>query len=165
MASTRIWKLSLPEWIRVLKSPNGTFTSPNYPIRYGNNNNCSWLITTDISTAVVRLFIDRFVTDLNHDFLYVYDGPTTSSPLLVVATGFYYSGLAPIVSSSTEMLVVFSSDKTITFSGFSAHYSVMNWYISNVYAIANSLVFLCSLFQVCVSWRRSSYFPFLIFFF
>ena len=115
----------LTDCISTFTSPKGWFTSPNFPGRYGNNLNCNWLITTNISTAVVMLDIQKFIIDRNNDFVLVYDGPTTSSPLLAVATGLYYSGLVPIVSSSTEMLVVLNSDDRISFSGINATYSVL----------------------------------------
>lgn len=33
-----------------LRGPNGVITSPNYPVQYDNNANCTWIITaTDAS--------------------------------------------------------------------------------------------------------------------
>lgn len=35
-----------------LRGPNGIITSPNYPVQYDNNANCTWVITATDTTKV-----------------------------------------------------------------------------------------------------------------
>ena len=63
-----------------LTGSEGSFSSPYYPGTYPNNANCTWIITVNENMAV-RLTFDVLNTRYNH-YVYVYDGPTTSSRLL-----------------------------------------------------------------------------------
>ena len=62
----------------------------------------------------------------NTDGLYVYDGENTTGKML----GVFYGGQAPpkegIYSSSNNMLVIFKSDKSKSYTGFSASFSAVN---------------------------------------
>ncbi|XP_066263203.1 CUB domain-containing protein 2-like [Branchiostoma lanceolatum] len=61
--------------------PGGIVTSPNYPNDYGNEENCDWTITVPEGN-IVRLTFDSFVTEVDFDFLFVYDGDSdTAAPL------------------------------------------------------------------------------------
>ena len=35
-----------------LRGPSGVITSPNYPVQYDNNANCTWIITATDMTKV-----------------------------------------------------------------------------------------------------------------
>lgn len=61
--------------------------------------------------------------ELDWDYLYVYDGPTESDPLLWVGSG----TVAPptMFSSGTSVLIVFISDVYVTDGGFLIDY--MTW--------------------------------------
>ncbi len=69
----------------------------------------------------VRLTFTSFQTEGGYDYLTIYDGPTTASP--VIGT---YSGLTlpnnglPIVSTGGALTVRFSSDGSVTYPGFEA---------------------------------------------
>ena len=62
----------------------------------------------------------------NTDALYVYDGEDSRRKIL----GVYYGGHPPpkegIYSSSNRILVIFKSDKTGSYTGFSASYYGVN---------------------------------------
>ena len=115
----------------ILTPPSGSFTSPNYPNHYDGNLNVCWLI---IGHSYVGISFPYFQTVYNRDFVRVYGGNSTSSPLLLETTGGTYYGAYSqlVVSPTNQMLVVFTSDKThvtqptgstTTYTGFEASYS------------------------------------------
>ncbi len=62
----------------------------------------------------------------NTDALYIYDGENSTGVVL----GVFYGGHPPpqegIYSSSSRMFVIFKSDKTVSYTGFSASYYAVN---------------------------------------
>ena len=100
----------------------GTINTPNYPNYYDNSNLCTWLIS---SSHRVKLVFTAFSTESDYDFLYVYDGSSTSSTLLGTFDG-YLPG--HVVESSAEHLFLkFTSDSSNTEQGFLIH--LEGWYI------------------------------------
>ena len=70
------------------------------------------------SNAVIELLFYNFATESSADYVSVYDGDSTSSPLIGRFSG---SSLpAPITSSSTKLYVRFTSDRSIQYRGFNA---------------------------------------------
>ncbi|XP_066263259.1 cubilin-like [Branchiostoma lanceolatum] len=95
--------------------PVGIVTSPNYPNDYGNEENCDWTLTVPEGN-IVRLTFDSFVTEVDYDFLFVYDGDSDTAAQLQRLTG-ELPGY-PIISTSHEMFVRFTSDGWGTRQGF-----------------------------------------------
>ena len=84
---------------------------------YSSNMDCRWTLT---SNAVIELLFNTFTTESYADYLRVYDGDSTSAPLIGRFSG---SSLpAPITSSSTKLYVRFTSDGYLEYRGFSARY-------------------------------------------
>ncbi|XP_066263198.1 cubilin-like [Branchiostoma lanceolatum] len=102
--------------------PVGNVTSPNYPNDYGNEENCDWTITVPEGN-IVRLTFDSFVTEVDFDFLFVYDGDSdTAAPLQRLTGGMSAVHVPPITSTSTQMFVRFTSDESVTAQGFQFSY-------------------------------------------
>ena len=88
---------------------------------YNNVMNCQWQLS---STANLELRFFRFSTEANYDFVYVYDGGSTSSPLI---GNFHGSSLpAAITSSRKKLFVRFTTDSSGRNSGFAAVYHGKN---------------------------------------
>lgn len=104
----------------VLATPTGSFTDGSGSSNYGNNQTCYWLIAPPCATGVT-LNISQLNTEAGYDGLVVYNGSSTSSPLL----GTYSGTTLPsaITASSGQMLVVFTSDFSTTGQGFAASYT------------------------------------------
>jgi gliding motility-associated-like protein len=86
---------------------------------YGMNEN----ITTVINAGgvITITFTGTFALEVNVDSLFVYDGPSSASPLLGAFTG---QNLPPqLTASSGIATVVLNSDNTIAGSGFSLEWS------------------------------------------
>ena len=123
-----------------LADASGLFASPNHPGNYDSNTDCYWLIAVD-AASVVNLTFTTFQVESRYDVVSVYDGSTTASRLLLAASNNFttYPVLPPsVVSSTHEMLVVFTSNDAVHLQGFSATYeSVIN---SCTRFIANQLI-------------------------
>ncbi|KAK4010975.1 hypothetical protein OUZ56_020096 [Daphnia magna] len=118
-----VTSVSTTECEQNLVGLSGTIKSLNYPALYPNSSDCRWAIFTPPDTKI-RLFFPTVETEEGFDYVYVYDGPTTSSRLLLEKSGLD-SALFTVTSSTNEMLVRFTSDELISFPGFLAIYSIV----------------------------------------
>ena len=96
---------------------DGEIKSNSFGGSYSNNMDCRWNLS---SNAKIELAFLRFNTQLSNDFVKVYNGGSSSSPLIGTFSG---SSLpSPIQSSSRNLYVKFTSDGSGTYKGFLAHY-------------------------------------------
>lgn len=86
---------------------------------YSNNVN-STVTIAPLGAATVRLNFTRFRLESGYDYLYVYDGASTASPLLGSYTG--YTLPAAITSTQPAITVRFISDPGVVDTGFA-----INW--------------------------------------
>ena len=90
-------------------------SATNY--KYDNDMDCYWNLT---SSTKVELTFFTFNTELDMDYLYVYDGGSSSSPLIGPYSG--TSLPSPITSSSNKLHVRFTSNASARRRGFRASY-------------------------------------------
>ena len=103
--------------VRDASKPSGTIYSTHSGSTYSNNMDCQWSLT---SNAVIELLFYHFTTESSVDYVRVYDGESTSAPLIGRFSG---SSLpVPITSSSTKLYVRFTSDHSVVYIGFIARY-------------------------------------------
>ena len=113
-----------PPQLQTLSWFNGTIDDCSGPkADYGNDINAQWLISPQTaidSVSYIKLTFERFETEANADFVRVYDGGATDAPLI----GEYSGNNLPAVVTSTgnKMLVVFTSNQSVTANGFIATY-------------------------------------------
>jgi hypothetical protein len=101
---------------------NYTFTDGSFTDQYKNNTNCQWLIKPDTTSGLtLTLSFLEFRTELSKDVLTVYDGETTSAPILGSFSGNTLP--ATLTSSSGAFLLVFVSDAANTDLGWKVKYS------------------------------------------
>uniref|UniRef100_H3AJY2 Scavenger receptor cysteine-rich domain-containing protein DMBT1 n=1 Tax=Latimeria chalumnae TaxID=7897 RepID=H3AJY2_LATCH len=133
-----------------LSHPAGSLYSPNYPSPYPNNARCTWQIKVPTNRRVVLKFLEfRLETSNNcvYDYVAIYDGPINPSSLLGKICS---PSNQTFTSSSNSMNVYFSSDSSVTFSGFSAaYYSEPQQNKTRSY----------STFQLTSSWQWSKVIP------
>ncbi len=104
----------------ILSNPSATFVDGSGTGNYANNQLCSWLIAPPCATNI-NLNFTQFNTEEGYDGIIVYDGNNTSAPILGSFSG---TSIPPnITSSGGQMLVVFVSDYSVNFQGFTATYS------------------------------------------
>ncbi|CAI9583136.1 unnamed protein product [Staurois parvus] len=69
----------------LLSSPRGSLTSSNYPNNYPAASRCLWLIRVPSNQVFLQFLAFDVQTsmDCTSDYLRIYNGPTTSSPVLL----------------------------------------------------------------------------------
>ncbi|MCJ8746358.1 hypothetical protein PDJAM_G00140860, partial [Pangasius djambal] len=102
-----------------LTESSGFILSPNYPHPYPHSKDCDWLIVVN-SDYVLSLAFISFSIEPNYDFLYIYDGMDSNSPLI----GSFQDSKLPerIESSSNAMHLAFRSDGSVSYAGFHLEY-------------------------------------------
>ena len=86
--------------------------------QYQRNERDTMTICSGTAGQCVRVTFTSFDIEATFDFLTIYNGPTTASPIIGTYTGTTSPGL--IISSSGCLTFVFSSDFTINHAGWSA---------------------------------------------
>ncbi|CAH3166652.1 unnamed protein product [Porites evermanni] len=110
-----------------LTALKGTFHSPNYPNKYPDGQYCSWRITVSSAQQIHLTFIAfNLQNENNTDALYVYDGENSTGEVLGVFYGNHTPPIEGINSSSNQMFLIFKSDKSISYTGFSALYKAVD---------------------------------------
>ncbi|KAI8517820.1 hypothetical protein Bbelb_038370 [Branchiostoma belcheri] len=105
-----------------LTAPSGgPVTSPNYPGKYGNNENCEWSITVPAG-SIIHLTFDSFNTEGNFDFLTIYDGASDNAAEMERLTG-DQPQIIPIISTSNTLFLRFTSDGSFSRQGFQFSYT------------------------------------------
>ena len=87
---------------------------------YPNNSYCEWLIQP-AGASTVTVNFTYFDVENNYDYVYIYDGSSTSDPLLGTYTGTNLP--LEITSTSSSVFIVFTSDYMIGSEGFEITYN------------------------------------------
>jgi len=99
---------------------NAVFNDGSNHSNYPDGKNFYWKINPDSAENIVLLFT-RFATEYKNDTVRIYDGATTSSPLLGSYSG---HNLPPVtVTSSNEALIEFKSNDSVTDNGWELRYT------------------------------------------
>ncbi len=89
---------------------------------YQSSESCTLLVQPPCADTVILSFVS-FSTEANWDYFKVYDGTTTTAPMLMNMSG---STLPPpVVCPSGNMLIVFTSDAIINGAGYEANWSTV----------------------------------------
>ncbi|MCA6362702.1 MAG: T9SS type A sorting domain-containing protein [Bacteroidetes bacterium] len=100
---------------------SGTFYDTGGPSgSYLNSENRSQTFTS-YNGERISVNFSLFATESNNDFLWVYDGPSTAYPLIATFTGSNNPGV--ITSTGTSLTFRFTSDGSVTTSGWTASFS------------------------------------------
>ena len=103
--------------VKATKS-SGIITSGQYPQNgYSVNMDCRWNLSSNGKMELVFL---HFKLDSSADYVNVYDGKSAASPLIGAFSAF--SLPTPIMSSSNELYVTFTTDGSGHNQGFAATY-------------------------------------------
>ncbi|XP_038307699.1 CUB and sushi domain-containing protein 2 isoform X5 [Canis lupus familiaris] len=103
-----------------LTGPSGVILSPNYPEPYPPGKECDWRVTVS-PDYVIALVFNTFNLEPGYDFLHIYDGRDSLSPLI----GSFYGSQLPgrIESSSNSLFLAFRSDASVSSAGFVIDYT------------------------------------------
>jgi hypothetical protein len=103
---------------------DGSLTDGSGPVKpYSAGADCSWLISPQTATDSVSKVIMNFnyISTNPSDFVKIYDGESTSAPLLKSFSGDTIPG--PVSSTGNKLLVKFKAGGGTPGKGFSASYS------------------------------------------
>ena len=100
------------------KASTTVYSTPNAV--YDNYMNCAEVVLAPLGSTVVLAFA-TFVVEFSYDYLYIYDGENASMPLLGAFTG--YTPPANIVSSTNSLFLLWQSDYSVTYAGFTVNIS------------------------------------------
>ena len=103
-----------------LTAMSGNLSDGSGNLDYGNNSNCSWLISPPGASSITLNF-SSFSTDTLTDKVYIFDGNDANSPLIGEYSGTFNP--STITSSSGALYIQFISNSSITRTGWSAIYS------------------------------------------
>ncbi|MBX3102302.1 MAG: S8 family serine peptidase [Bacteroidetes bacterium] len=120
---------------QTLTENSGSFSDGSGSGNYAHNASCSWRIQPS-NGGVVQLNFTSFRTENGYDFVRIYDGSTTSAPLLAT-----YSGTtlpASVTSTGNAMLVTFSSDASLAEDGFTATWTSIPLKCNGLVVLQNS---------------------------
>ncbi|HNY07296.1 MAG TPA: cohesin domain-containing protein, partial [Bacteroidales bacterium] len=114
-----------------LTNVNGSFEDGSGPLaNYTAGNNCSWLIAPTDSVTSITLNFTAFDV-ASDDNVNVYDGATTSDPLLGTFTGSTIP--TAVTSTGSKMLVTFTTNASNAAKGWQAEYtSTVKTYCSGI---------------------------------
>lgn len=111
--------------LTTLTAANGSFDDGSPAnLDYVENSNCQWLIQPTAGAISIDLTFSRFNTEFNDDVVQVFDGATTSDPVLGTFSG---NNIPPtLTATGNSMLVTFSSDNFFEERGWAASYTSSN---------------------------------------
>ncbi|KAK2920300.1 hypothetical protein Q8A73_002504 [Channa argus] len=124
----RVWDKPLPACIaecggHITGAVSGRILSPGYPAPYDNNLHCTWTIEADIGKTISLHFI-VFDTEVGHDILRVWDGPSGPSDGGILLKEWSGPALPEDIHSTFNILTLqFDSDYFISKQGFSIQFS------------------------------------------
>ncbi|XP_068442403.1 CUB and sushi domain-containing protein 1a isoform X2 [Clinocottus analis] len=124
----RAWDKPLPSCIaecggHITGAVSGRILSPGYPAPYENNLHCTWTIEADTGKTISLHFI-VFDTEVGHDILRVWDGPSGPSDGGILLKEWSGPALPEDIHSTFNILTLqFDSDYFISKQGFSIQFS------------------------------------------
>lgn len=98
----------------------GNFEDGSGNQNYQNNQNCTYLIQPTCG-KYINLKFDKFDVDPT-DVVYIYDGPTTASPLLATINGGEVPGM--YISTANQVLINFVTNGSAVKTGWAANYTI-----------------------------------------
>ena len=115
-------------------SYNTTITSPNYPLGYSNNMECTWQVENEnkLGGYVLKVLFNDFELQQDQDLslsrcpfdnLTFYDGYSDSSLFLGSFCGTVHPEV--IYSTGNNLFIKFHTDSEMTFRGFNISISVV----------------------------------------
>lgn len=114
---------------------------------WGSESSIISLLSSQLLDTLSFLFPFRFNLEPGYDFLHIYDGPSSLSPLI----GSFYDTQVPerIESSSNNLFLAFRSDASVSNTGFVIHYTGTSNLVVDMHVILIAFLYVpVSRFQI-----------------
>ncbi|WP_343636433.1 PKD domain-containing protein [Fluviicola sp.] len=149
---------NMPAGTNTVSTCSGTFyDSGGSGGNYTYNDNRTYTICPSVAGNKARVTFTSFATELNFDFLYIYDGNSTAAPLIGAFSGSTSPGVITASTSNASGCLTFrfTSDGSIlspsTFAGWAATVSCIvpcqsitsNWVSSNEAPEPDGIIRIC----------------------
>jgi Zn-dependent metalloprotease len=105
-----------------LIAETGAFSDGSGNANYSDNANCKWVIAPTGATQITLNFTE-FDTETDFDYVTVYDGPDENFPVLATWWGNTLPSTITSTNGTGAMCVIFTSDDSLNYSGWSANYT------------------------------------------
>ncbi|HOC96068.1 MAG TPA: carboxypeptidase regulatory-like domain-containing protein, partial [Candidatus Cloacimonadota bacterium] len=93
---------------------------------YQSSENYTFTFTAANPTSIIHVLFTEFNLENNWDFLKIYNGPDTSAPQIGPANGYTGATLPEEIIGSNSVTFVFTSDGSVTYSGWAAAVTAAN---------------------------------------
>ena len=108
---------------------------------YQDNENITTTIYPQSPAGKVKLIFNSFNLEGCCDYMKIYNGPNTASPLLYSSNGLNSPGAINSTHSTGTLTVLFKSDSNTTYSGWDATVSCQSLSINNSNSFDNNIAF------------------------
>ena len=116
----------------LLTSANGTFSDGSGPVNYADSTSCEWMIASLDRKSLITIQFHEFSTEPLRDVVRVLqctDILCSQQQQLAELSGMYTSSQT-LTSTTSYVRVVFTSDSSVNFDGFTASWSMVSLPIS-----------------------------------
>jgi len=103
----------------ILNASSDTISDGSGPYNYHNNSICMWRILPE-NAGPITLYFTEFETEESNDVLKIFDLQTQA--LLAEYSGYYPDLPEPVTATGGKMLIIFSTNPTVTAPGWTAWY-------------------------------------------
>lgn len=108
--------------------PGRIFDSGGQNVNYSNNENFTITLAPSLPSMAVMIEFSHFDLEVNYDFLFIYNGESTSSPQ-IAGSPFTGNQVPPSFMASNPQGAItlrFTSDNSISRTGWAAHFSCID---------------------------------------
>uniref|UniRef100_A0A8R1E0G5 CUB domain-containing protein n=1 Tax=Caenorhabditis japonica TaxID=281687 RepID=A0A8R1E0G5_CAEJA len=102
---------------------NGTMVSPNYPSEYDSYDEQVYQISVALGMQV-NMTIDDFTTEVDADYLNIYNSTLQSNSTLVATLSGAFVAPFNYISPSNHMSLKFVSDGSLQYKGWHMYWSI-----------------------------------------
>jgi len=122
---------------------------------YNNSENYVKHFHPGVAGQSVRLTFNSFQSESGYDYLYLYDGPSTSSPLLATFNGSNFQSQITATNVTGELTVAWHSDGSQIYAGWDATISCTNNPGGLLVNYPNGGEYLCAGSTYNITWSAS----------
>ncbi|KAA9325016.1 CUB domain-containing protein [Adhaeribacter soli] len=123
---------------------SGTYLDPGGIGNYSDNLNLTQTLSPSTSGSKLQLNFTSFDLETGYDYLAIYDGPNTSSPLINFYTGTVSPGTVTATNATGQLTLVLITDGSGTAPGWSANVACVTSAPAGMFCMTNAPISTCN---------------------